>query len=88
MLVRLTISREDDPQPVPSHGGPAKGITWYLKLNGVTIMQKFDRYRWGIEEEKIEAPSELIETAEKIAVALGLKLEAQPAPVGVTLPKE
>lgn len=54
--VKLELIRTVSETPVSSHGGPAAGISWELKLNGVLIEREYHRMHWSDRDRSLLDP--------------------------------
>lgn len=76
--VKLELIRSVSETPVPSHGGPAAGVAWELRLNGVLIESSYDRYDWFDRDKKgLKPPSTLTRLRDELASALNVSAVAE-----------
>lgn len=71
------LVRIQSESPVPSHGGPALGVSWELKLNGVVLDSEYNRYYWKTnprenEKQGSNPPDSLVWQMNKLKEALGV----------------
>lgn len=76
--INLELIRIVSENPVPSHGGPAAGVAWELRLNGVLIESSYDRYDWFDRDKKgLKPPSTLTRIRDELANALNVSAVAE-----------
>lgn len=69
--VKLELIRTVSEAPVPSHGGPAAGVAWELRLNGVLIESSYNRYDWFDRDKKgLKPPATLTKLRDELSTAL------------------
>lgn len=67
---KLVIEKLVHIAPVPSLGGPARGITWSLKLNDIVIHSEFCRVKWSWTPDLSPCPRDLEQLGRRIANGL------------------
>lgn len=65
--LHVKINRTESSSPVPSHGGPARSVTWTLVANGITFATVSHRFQWLYDgEHRYKTPGELEQTKSKL----------------------
>lgn len=61
-------------KPIPTHGGPARYLSWTLKVNGVDILMQDDRIRWTetVHPDYLAPPKNMLEKMDQLKQALGV----------------
>ena len=68
--MKLEITREYSPAPVPSHGGQALSVRWVLTLNDVEVGSYSERYPWTYDRSKIGDPPSIIALRDQIQMGV------------------